>query len=325
MVQTEFLAPSMREALNKAKEVLGEDAYIISSEQTEKGVKIFATIQDHQPKPETSFPVTKQTLRFFKEELLEKSNPLEGIRHVIDICQKSEISGDFCDAWLELLAQDLKKDSYFLDDSFAAMIPFNENWIHELTPQTPVIVVGSPGCGKTSVIGKLAVILKSLKKNVHVITLDTQKAGAYEQIKTYVSPLQIPLDVGYEAYIKAKEFAVTKDQIILVDTPGINILSDQGHEYYFKLSQKIRDPLTLVMPSDLSAKVMQDIAAEYMTYKTKYVIGTRFDTPCPLGNFLNMAYINKLIPILYADSEKLSQTLKILSAKKLLLLLQNNL
>lgn len=327
MVQTEFLAPSMREALSKAREALGDDAYIISSEQTEKGVKIYATshMTDQPIQTETAFPVTKQSLRFFKEELLEKNNPLEGIRHVIDICQKSEISGDFCDAWLEMLAHDLKKDSYFLDDSFSSMIAFNENWVNELTPLTPVIMVGPPGSGKTSTIGKLAVILKSLKRNVKVVTLDTQKAGALEQLKTYLTPLHIQLETGYESYIKAKEQAQTKDQIILVDTPGINILNDQGHEYYFKFSQKIRDPLTLVMPADLCAKVMNDIAAEYMTYKTQYVIGTRFDTLCLLGNFINMIYKNKMTPILYADCEKLSTPLKILSAKKLLLLLQNNL
>lgn len=317
MGKSEFIGSSMREALNKAKEVLGENAYIIESEETESGYKIYASADDM---PDVSavkhYPVTKSMLRAAKIQEYEK--PFDAIKYVFELSQRQGIDRAVTESWLSLLSQDMKKEKLLIDESFSKLLSFDENWIYDLDYKKPVVVVGSPGCGKTSTIGKLAIILKSLKKNVSVVTLDTHKAGSISQLSTYLSPLDIKLHQGYDAYLKQKEEAIRFDKILLVDTPGVNILDSEGQDYCFKLSEKIRDPLTLVMPNDMSAAIAYDVAKEFKGYNAQYLIGTRFDVGNTFGTFVNNAYYHQIKPVLFSNSPKIKSGLFILSARRLL-------
>jgi len=325
MTKSEFFGASMREALQKAKEALGEDVLIIQSEQTEKGVKVYATTQEDEilsPKPAVSMqPVTRQNLQAYKNSVLECKNPLDVIKYIVEICNKHEIDQEFCDEWLELIAQDFKKDTFFLDDSLMNLIHFEDRWIYDLNYKTPVIAVGTPGSGKTAMIGKLALALKTLKKNICVISLDTHKAGGIHQLQTYLGPLEIPLESGFDAYLKAKDQSIKKDMILLVDTPGINILSHEGQEYMYRFSQKVRDPLMLILANDQRSSLMDEIAMEFAGYNAKYLCGTRFDMGYAFGGIINAAYRHHLRPLLFSNSPKLTKPLNIFFPRKILSLM----
>lgn len=84
------------------------------------------------------------------------------------------------------------------------------------------VLVGPTGVGKTTTIAKLAGKLSLIdKKKVGLITIDTYRIGAVEQLKTYADIMNIPFKVVFS--IKDMEKAIIDldyCDVILVDTTG---------------------------------------------------------------------------------------------------------
>ncbi len=84
------------------------------------------------------------------------------------------------------------------------------------------VLVGPTGVGKTTTIAKLAGKLSLIdKKKVGLITIDTYRIGAVEQLKTYADIMNIPFKVVFS--IKDMEKSIIDldyCDVILVDTTG---------------------------------------------------------------------------------------------------------
>jgi len=85
-----------------------------------------------------------------------------------------------------------------------------------------VALVGPTGVGKTTTIAKLAARFKLREsKNVGLITIDTYRIAAVDQLKTYADILDVPLEIVYtpEEMKIALERMADRD-LILIDTSG---------------------------------------------------------------------------------------------------------
>ena len=85
-----------------------------------------------------------------------------------------------------------------------------------------VVLVGPTGVGKTTTIAKLAGRLSLVdKKKVGLITVDTYRIGAVEQLKTYAEIMNIPFKVVITMKEMSEAVKSMEDcDIVLIDTTG---------------------------------------------------------------------------------------------------------
>jgi flagellar biosynthesis protein FlhF len=326
MKKTEFVGTSMRDAFAKAKQVMGDDALILDSEQLESGIKITVTTPDNAPiiqQKMRTFAVTRDYLNKSRKQILENSDPIGMIKTICDICDRHHLGEAFCESWLKCVSKDMNRNDVILDDSIESVLKFSPKWIYDVSPDSPIILVGPQGAGKTSMVAKLAILLSSIKKNYRVVTLDDIKAGGSDQLAVYMKALKQPLGIGYDAYIKIKSEAIKNDYILIIDTPGVNILDKDGMGYFYKLSERIRDPLTLVMPADLDTDTASEIAKEFTTYNISQILATKLDSARTFGAILRPAFEQELTLTVYSDSSRIIDSIHPLTSENVVKILND--
>jgi flagellar biosynthesis protein FlhF len=85
-----------------------------------------------------------------------------------------------------------------------------------------LLVVGPTGVGKTTTIAKLAgeLVLKA-KRSVALVTIDTYRVGATEQLRAYADLLEVPLEVATSpAQLASALRRFEKCDNVLIDTAG---------------------------------------------------------------------------------------------------------
>lgn len=86
---------------------------------------------------------------------------------------------------------------------------------------TVLAVVGPTGVGKTTTIAKLATSAKSAGFRVGLVTIDTYRVAAVEQLRKYGELLEIPVHVAYDPGDLQQTVQALRDlDLILIDTPG---------------------------------------------------------------------------------------------------------
>lgn len=87
----------------------------------------------------------------------------------------------------------------------------------EFNPGDVVVFIGAAGTGKTSLMGKLAAqLVVEQKKKVRLLSLDTSKVGAHDEIESYAAILGIDIATGTDA-----EEVSSPDSVTLIDTPAL--------------------------------------------------------------------------------------------------------
>ena len=59
-----------------------------------------------------------------------------------------------------------------------------------------ITLLGPTGVGKTTTIAKLAYMLKNKGKRVGLITIDSYRVGAVEQLRTYANIMELPFRIA---------------------------------------------------------------------------------------------------------------------------------
>ena len=160
-------------------------------------------------------------------------------------------------------------------------------------PKT-VIFIGPTGVGKTTTIAKIASrYAVEQKKKIALLTMDTYRIAAAEQLRTYANILMVPFRVVYteeELYTAIQDFQ--DYDYILMDTAGH---SPQNREQLAAmkkmLSQVRRSPNSyfyLVLSATTKYKDLIKIADSYRQVADYRLIFTKLDETEALGNLINM-------------------------------------
>lgn len=164
---------------------------------------------------------------------------------------------------------------------------------NENTPEI-IFFIGPTGVGKTTSIAKLTADF-SLKrqKQVGLITADTYRIAAIDQLRTYAEILSIPLKVIYSPteLLNAVETFKEKDYIF-IDTAG---RSHKNNEQLLELEEILATfpykKVYLVLSATTKFKDLKSIVKQYTAICDEYaIIITKTDETTSLGTILNLRY-----------------------------------
>ncbi|HUV49837.1 MAG TPA: flagellar biosynthesis protein FlhF [Anaerolineae bacterium] len=151
--------------------------------------------------------------------------------------------------------------------------------------------VGPAGDGKTTTLAKLAArSLFKEKLSVGIITTDTYRIGAVEQLKKYADIMGVPMEVASEKNGLERVLNKFADKdTILIDTPG----KSRGDESYLL---KLKEYLTMGLPLETnlvlsmtsSQESMMDAAARFDIIDYNNIIFTKLDDSKKFGSIYNV-------------------------------------
>ncbi|CCY58894.1 gTP-binding signal recognition particle SRP54 G-domain [Clostridium sp. CAG:632] len=205
----------------------------------------------------------------------------------------------------EIMREIDNKDNLQLDDLLASVyqkivLKLGQMKTVELSEKKPKIIffIGPTGVGKTTTIAKLASKYKLEKKaKIAIITADTYRVAAGEQIRTYANILSAPIEVVYHAgelkplYEKYQEY-----DLILVDTAGRSHKNEEQKEDIQKLLETALDyphEIYLVVSATTKYKDLVRITQTYSDISDYRLLFTKIDETDALGNILNIRMLTQ--------------------------------
>ena len=190
-----------------------------------------------------------------------------------------------------------------------------------------VFFIGPTGVGKTTTIAKIASKFKVEEgKRVGLITADTYRMAAANQLQTYANILGVPLNVIYSAEelldTVKKQARENEDlDVILVDTIGFSHKNEEQRQDTKKLINALGEyydsEVYLVLSATTKQKDLIDIADSYMEFAKFNLIFTKLDETKCLGNIFNMKQYTKA-PLSYITvGQNVPDDIEIVNAQKL--------
>jgi flagellar biosynthesis protein FlhF len=170
---------------------------------------------------------------------------------------------------------------------------WSQERVEGIRPDSKIVhFVGPTGVGKTTTIAKLAAeqVLKHRRK-VGFITSDTYRIAAVEQLRTYATILNVPLEVVFSPHEMTRAFAQLKDrEIIFMDTAGRNFRNEMYvSELNSLLSGSGPSETYLVLSMTTRYRDMKAIVENFSRFRLDKLLFTKGDETDTYGALLNMA------------------------------------
>lgn len=189
-----------------------------------------------------------------------------------------------------------------------------------------VALVGPTGVGKTTTIAKLAANYR-LKEGhrVGLITVDTYRIAAVEQLRTYAEIIDLPMEVVStpremrEAVAKMKDF-----DLVLMDTAGRSPRDEvRIRELRTMLAEAEPNEVHLVLSAAASARSLVAAAEKFIPVGVTAAIVTKIDEATALGNVLSLARRCNLPFSYLTDGQNVPDDISVAEARTLAQLILN--
>ncbi len=183
-----------------------------------------------------------------------------------------------------------------------------------------VALIGPTGVGKTTTLAKIAagfVLNKQVK--AALITADTYRISAVEQLKTYSDIIGLPLDIVYNQDELRKAIRKHEDKdLILIDTAGRSQYNEyQLEELKTLLKANSRIEKHLVLSATTKERDARDIIERFSFCNPKRIIFTKVDETSSLGIILNLLYEKDMALSYLADGQSVPDDITVAGADTL--------
>ncbi|MDR6722306.1 flagellar biosynthesis protein FlhF [Paenibacillus amylolyticus] len=278
---------------------------------------------DYKPRPEgadfsgSSSPSIQQSNNLDQQQLMSELQDLkqmmskisklgvaednlpEQLRLVRDRLNSQEVWADVSESWIEVVQRQITENELNEDNIHDAIeqeiTHFLKDRITEgiLSTTRIVYVAGPTGVGKTTTIAKLAAeqMFKNHRK-VGFITSDTYRISAVEQLRTYASILNVPLEVVQSPGDTQRAISRLQEcDLIFMDTAGRNYRNELLVSELQSLLAPVENSETfLVMSMTSKSTDMVQITEHFSKYGLDKVIFTKMDETGSCGSMFNLLY-----------------------------------
>lgn len=188
-----------------------------------------------------------------------------------------------------------------------------------------VALVGPTGVGKTTTVAKLAARFAKHfgPENVAMVTTDTYRIAAAEQLQTYGRIIGCTVKVARDADELNMVLGQLSDRkLILIDTAGMSQrdmhLTQQLADLMRSTQQRIRT--YLVLAATAQPLVQHEICRRFQNLRPEACIFTKVDECLSLGESLSVSIQNRL-PISYiTDGQRVPEDIKVAQSSHLVTL-----
>lgn len=290
---------------------------------SDRGHGKFESSMDYKPRPEgadfsvSSSPAVQEPNKPGQQELMselkelkkmmtqlsrqnELADPVpEEFLFLRERLINQEVRAEVFESWFETVQTQL--DAKELDENEIVqsvqkqILTFLEERIDAgiLSGTRIVYVAGPTGVGKTTTIAKLAAeqMFKHHRK-VGFITSDTYRISAVEQLRTYASILNVPLEVVQSPGDTQRAISRLQDcDLIFMDTAGRNYRNELLVSELQSLLAPVENSETfLVMSMTSKSTDMFEITEHFSKYGLDKIIFTKMDETGTCGPMINLLH-----------------------------------
>ncbi len=186
-----------------------------------------------------------------------------------------------------------------------------------------VALLGPTGVGKTTTVAKLAAraAMEYGADNVALVTTDTFRIGAHEQLSIYGRIMGCPVRVAKDSNELADIiYQLRNRRLILVDTAGMGQRDVRLTEQLDTLMQESGEVINsyLVLPATAQRRVLQETLDHFRRIPLSGCIMTKLDESLSLGEFISVVIQNAL-PVAYiANGQRVPEDIVIAQPKYML-------
>ncbi len=229
-----------------------------------------------------------------------------GVRTVMSGMKRQEIDGEVITKVVEYLRityGDVDPESKEFRHKLAEyFVPFIKTEEVDLTGR--ILFVGPTGVGKTTTLAKIAARLKlKMKRRVAILTFDTYRIAAADQLKTYASIMDIPIRVAYTPQEASMALNAMVDyEVILMDTAGRSQKNDiQMGELKVIANMVKPDRVFLILGMNYRLLDVKEIIRRFKMVSPTHVVLTKMDETSSYGHFVNVP-LHSNLPIVYVTN-----------------------
>ena len=237
------------------------------------------------------------------EEVKEKKKSDE-IMTFIKLLYNTMIDNEVEDRYANELVDEIERSGnpnmqidFVLSNVYQKMIlKFGQPALIKPAQKNPKLIffIGPTGVGKTTTIAKIASkFCVEEKKKIALLTADTYRIAAAEQLRTYANILEVPFRVIYtpDEIVESVAQYGTYDYI-LVDTSGHSHQNQEQKAAILDLvkatGNEVEKEVYLVVSATTKYRDLIRIADAYKDIKDYKIIFTKLDETTALGNLYNL-------------------------------------
>jgi flagellar biosynthesis protein FlhF len=192
----------------------------------------------------------------------------------------------------------------------------------EIPGRRIIACIGPTGVGKTTSLAKLAARASlELGRSVHVVSLDTFRVGAVEQMRRFVELIGVPFDVARDRASFAQSVAQRRADLTLVDTAGVSTADNGSMQRLSDCLSAVTDrpiDILLVVQAAIRARDAERLRGVYRTPAPTGLIISKLDETDQAGGALHTA-LDHPLPVTYlCDGPRVPEDLHEATAEMLL-------